>query len=878
MYTEHPWRLSTKELEQLYTTDVGTGLTGESCAEREKVWGKNRLAEKKKQPEILQFLQQFCEPTTLILLGAGVVSILLQEYTNAIAIAVLLLVNSIIGYVQEHRAETSLQAISQMTAPHAAVLRHGLRKEISAVDLVPGDVVILEAGDFVPADLRLVEVSALRVDESALTGESLPVEKRCDPLTEKDLPLAERANMAFMSTLVAHGRAKGIVTAIGAQTEMGKVAGMLEEIAPEKTPLQQKLSDISKTLSIASTAICLCIFGLGLFQGQPLYDIAMSAFSLAIAAIPEGMPLIVTIILACGIREMAKNNAIMKNLTAIETAGAANIVLSDKTGTLTQNKMTVTALYADGQVLTADSLLQHNDSVAALLRLGILNNDGVVQTDSLTVTGEATEAAILQAAVNAGISCPDVRDQAPRVYEIPFDSDRKRMTTVHKTQEGSLAIVKGAPEAVLALCAEIQMGGETEMLSAAQREGILYQNNCFSAQALRVIAVAYKVLEAFDQDPPEYESDLIFCGLFAMIDPPKEQVRDTVARFYAAGIDTAMITGDNSITATAIARQLGIAGKTITGSELDILSEAELGKIIQDCRVFARVTPQHKLKIVEAFQKSGNVAIMTGDGVNDAPALKKADIGVSMGIGGTEVAKSAADMILADDNFSTISHAILYGRQAYANIKRAIHLMLCGNIGEIAAIFLATALGKTLFGVPILLLTAVQILWFNVVSDALLCIALGMEPVNGQVMEQTPRKKGDAFFGGGLGCSIGLQGAMLGVLTFTAFVLGAWMGPDSPERFHTANTMAFMVLSFGQFFHSFTLRSDTQSAFQNMLSNKPLVFVFLLNSFVQISLVLVPFLRETFGLIRLSGVQWGAIFALAAVPVFAMELKKLCQR
>lgn len=864
-------------------TDINHGLSISQYELSKKIYGENILSKDKKQSNIKKFFRQFLEPTTLVLVVAGIISVFLKEYDNSIAITVLLLVNSIIGYIQEQKAETSLQAIKKISSAQTTILRDGITKKVPIEDVVVGDIVFLEAGDFVPADLRLFETNDLQVDESALTGESLAVEKTSETQETDSLPLAERVNMAYMNTLVTYGRGKGIVVAVGKETEMGKIAQLLKEITPDKTPLQKQLSEISKKLSILAVIICLAIFGIGVFQGQSIYDIAMSAFSLAIAAIPEGIPLIVTLILVMGIRDMAKNNAIMKNLTAIETAGASDIVLSDKTGTLTQNKMTVTNLYTNQQNLIYRDITGLSDNTAKLLDLGILNNNCTVSWEQgeSTILGEPTEAAIFQAAISQNIEPDKLRKKYPRMDEIPFDSARKLMTTVHQTAlEDKLVIVKGAPEVLLPLCNRIYLEGSPAELDDEQRRKIAAQTVRFAEEALRVIAVSYKMV--LKQTECNFEENLIFVGLFAMIDPPKEEAKETIAQFHQAGIDTAMITGDNKTTATAIAKALGIVmddSRTISGTELDALTEKELANSINNYRVFARVTPQHKLKIVTAFQNEEHVAIMTGDGVNDAPALKKADIGVSMGKGGTEVAKGAADMILIDDNFSTISYAIVYGRQAYNNIKRSIQLMLSGNIAVVLGIFLTTVLGNALFGRSVVLLNAVQILWFNVVSDTLLSVALGMESVDPSIMQEKPRKKKESFFGNGLGRRIILHGSMIGLVSFVAYVIGATMGGCSVEALTQANTMAFMTLSFAQFLHAFNLKSETESAFQKIFSNKILVLVFCINIILQLLIMLLPILRERiFEMNSITPQQWAITLFLSISPLIIVELKKLIVR
>lgn len=859
------------------------GLTIEQIQRNKEVYGRNCLLEKKKQSPTIKFLKQFLEPTTIVLIVAGIVTTFLGEYNNTIAILVLLLVNGTIGFIQEYKAETALQSIQQIATRQTTVIRDGIKRRINVEEIVVGDIVLLETGDYVPADLRLVESQDLQIDESALTGETLPVEKETTIQEVEDLPLAERINMAFMSTLVTAGRGKGVVTAVGNNTEIGHIAQLIQQIDSNKTPLQKQLSEISRVLSIIAIFICFLIFLIGVLQGQDLYDIAMSAFSLAIAAIPEGMPLIVTIILVMGARDMAKHHVIMKNLTAIETAGSSDIILSDKTGTLTQNKMTVRNLYINHAVLAYSDLTELTPDICKLLEFGALNNNATItfENEEPVIVGQATDSAILASAVSAHIKIDELRYHYPRIGEIPFDSDRKRMTTIHQLDnQQQLVIVKGALEILIQYCQKIDINGSAVLLDDKTKQKILEQARRFARGSLRVVAVTYKICPM--QTEEKYEEKLIFLGLFAMIDPPKEGVKEAIDRFNQAGIDTVMITGDNVETATSIAQLLGIVqddSRTISGFALDRLTEEELADTLHQYRVFARVTPEHKLKIMTAFQSKGHVAIMIGDGVNDALALKKADIGVAMGSGGTEVAKGAADMILVDDNFPTISYAICYGRQAYQNIKLSIQFMLSGNFASIFGITLMTIFGKTLFGSPVVLLNAVQILWFNIVSDTLLSVALGMEPLNSSIMNEPPRKKGENFFGNGLARTILINGMLVGFLTVTAYILGLLSGHNSLESYRQANTMAFMTLNFAQFFHAFNLKSQTESVFKTMFSNRILVIVFFISIGLQLSLICIPFVRETiFNMTVLSPMQWLIIFLLSITPVIVVELKKLVSR
>ena len=851
-------------------TELGThrsaGLSTREAEERLNRHGPNALAAPPGRGPLLRFLDQLRDPMILVLLAAAVLSVVAsggQEWVDAIIILVIIVVNAIISIVQEQNAERALEALGKMAAPMAHVVRDHRTVLLDTTQLVPGDVILLEAGDRVPADARLLESAALSADESALTGESMPVEKHAEALLPEDTAAADRTNMVLSATVITAGRGVAVVTATGMDTEVGRIAGLLLEEPDIDTPLQRKMTEISKSLSILCLAVCAVVFGAGMAWGRGILEMFLTAVSLAVAAIPEGLPAIVTIVLALGVQRMAGRGAIVKKLPAVETLGCASVICSDKTGTLTQNKMTVT-----GTVIPPEG----QRSLA--LTVGALCSDAVLSPDGRTASGDPTEAALVEAAAREGILQPQLLQDLPRRGEIPFDSVRKRMSTLHARPGGGFRLmVKGAPDVLLPRCAVLPDGSP---LSAARRRDLLAKGEDMAARALRVLAVAYR---DFPSMPPKLDGDLLereltFAGLMGMMDPPRKEVKAAVSNCLQAGIKPVMITGDHKLTAVAVARELGIfrsGDLAVTGADLDFMSQEMLEEEIASFSVFARVTPEHKMRIVKAWQKHGSVVAMTGDGVNDAPALRAADIGCAMGRTGTDVAKGAADMILTDDNFSTIAGAVEQGRGVYSNIKKAIHYLLSCNIGEIVTIFCATLLGFS--HMPLL---PVQLLWLNLVTDSLPALALGLEAVEPDVMHQKPRPAGEKLFAGPFAFRLLWQGLLVGGVTLAAFLLGGGrlVGPlQSAEGVST--TMAFATLTICQLFHAFDVRSEEHSIFHiGLLSNPAMNKAFAVGFVLQMLVLTLPPLQRIFSVVPLLPHQWMAVFALSLTPTLVCEIAK----
>lgn len=871
------YSMDINKLEEILDTDSEEGLPPSSIDGRLEKSGRNQLEEGRKQTLIGRFIRQLKDPTIIVLIFAAVISLLIGEIKNLIMIFLIIIVDAVIGIVQEQKAEASLEAIKKMTSPRAKVIRGGKQELVEIEFLVPGDLVVLEAGDLVPADMRITKCYDLKVDEASLTGESIPVEKHRGLIKEDKRTFADYSNMVFMGSVVTYGRAVGIVTDTGMNTQLGKIAGMLEDTELEVTPLQAKLKELAKILGIISLSVCLIIFMIGIIQGNDTYEVFINAFSLAVASIPEGLPAIVTVVLALGMQVMAKEKAIMRNLPAVETSGAANVICSDKTGTLTQNKMTVTNIYVNGSCVSIEDADYDNLTFRKLGTFGVLCND---TTDGM---GDPTEIALVNLAGKIGENPAGINKNYTRLHEIAFDSTRKLMTTVNEIDGEIISITKGAPEVLLSLCDTMEKDGIIEPIEKHDYKRIKKACENMSKKALRVLAIGYRPVKEEeihgDMDSNTLENKMVFLGLYGMIDPPREDVKKSIKECSEAGIRTIMITGDHDITATAIAMELGIvedASETITGSELEDLTDKQLDKKVKHYRVFARVSPEHKLRIVTALKRNGNVVVMTGDGVNDAPALKKADIGVAMGTTGTEVAKGAADMILADDDFGTIVSAVKYGRVVYDNIRKAVHFLLSGNFSEIVSIFLATMLGPWIFGMPVSLLSAVQILWINLVSDSLLAIALAFEAAESDIMKRQPRNMGASILGDNLGVKIIYQGLIIGIITFISYITGFRMGGNPEMAVKTGNTMAFMTLAFIQFFHVYNTRSLNNSVFKiGVFSNKYLNMAFVVNLLVQLMTMVVPMLRnEVFNLTMLDISQWAIVIGLSIMPVFIVEAEK----
>lgn len=864
-----PWHSFTVG-ETLEKTDGKPGgLTGQEAARRLTRDGENLLRGEKKSPLWLRLARQLRDPMVLVLLAAAGLSLVAsrgEEWLDAAIILLIVAVNAVISISQEDSAQRALEALRSMTAPRAMVLRDGRPQRVDARELVVGDVLVLEAGDQVPADCRLLDASGLKVDEAAMTGESVAVGKKATEGLTPELPLGDRCNLLLSATLVTAGRGTALVVATGMDTEVGRIAGLLLSQTEGQTPLQKKMEEISKTLSFVCLCVCGVMFGVGLLTGKNLLDMFLTAVSLAVAAIPEGLPAIVTIVLAMGVGKMAARNAIVKKLPAVETLGCASVICSDKTGTLTQNKMTVTRVFA-----------LRPDHQAAALTVAALCNDAVLHPNG-GLAGDPTETALLQAAAEAGLLQQALERECPRRRELPFDSDRKRMSTLHPMGDGRFRLlVKGAPDVLLPRCDRVLKEGE-ELLTAGLRRRLEEENEDMAAQALRVLGMAYKDMEC---DPgvltPEDEEGLVFAGLVGMIDPPRPEVKQAVARCRGAGIRTVMITGDHRLTAVAIARELDIMGRgdrAITGAELDFLPQAVLEEDVEQFSVFARVTPEHKMRIVHALQKKGRVVAMTGDGVNDAPALKAADIGCAMGKSGTDVAKSAADLILTDDNFSTIVSAVEQGRGIYSNIKKSIHYLLSCNIGEILTIFVATLLG--LGQMPLI---PVQLLWLNLVTDSLPALALGVEPVEKGVMELPPRVAGESLFAGGFATRLVWQGIMVGTLTLTAYFWGLYGLATPGLGYATANTMAFATLTLSQLFHAFDVRSERASLLHiGLLSNRAMNKAFLIGLAMQLAVLCLPPVMALFSVIPMTVAQWGAVLGLSITPLILCEGEKALAR
>ena len=844
-------------------TDPDQGLSQGEGARRLAGYGENKL-EKAKPPGLFrQVLAQLRDPMILVLLAAAALSFFAgggQDWLDTAIILLIVVFNTVISVSQEDNARKALEALEKLAAPRARVLREGVERRLESTHLVPGDILLLEAGDYVPADGRILWAAGLQTDESAMTGESLPVHKRAGDGLPPDTPLAERKNMVIGGTVVTGGRAKVVVTATGMQTEMGKIAGLLLRQGQGETPLQRKMKEVSRVLSLVCVGVCAVMFGVGMLQHRDILDMFLTAVALAVAAIPEGLPAIVTIVLAVGVGRMARRNAIIKRLPAVETLGCASVICSDKTGTLTKNQMTVLEVWTPAPA--------HRDRA---LTLGTLCGDA--QEGPGGYIGDPTETAIAQAAAQAGLEKAALERDMPRRGEAPFDSVRKRMATCHALPNGeALVAVKGAPEAVLARCTHLLGAQGPRPLTDGDRRRIAQVGGDLAGQALRVLAVAQRLQPALPKSMAAegLEAELTFVGLIGMMDPPRPEVRQAVDRCAGAGIRPVMITGDHKDTAVAIAKQLNIyrpGDKAIDGAGLDFLPQETLEEEIEAFSVYARVTPEHKMRIVQAWQRRGHVVAMTGDGVNDAPALKAADIGCAMGKTGTDVAKGAADMILTDDNFATVVAAVEQGRGIYANIRKAIHYLLSCNIGEILTIFLATLLPVS--QAP---LSPVQLLWLNLVTDSLPALALGMEPVEKTAMTQPPRGKEEPLFSKAFSRRLAWQGALVGGITLLAYGLGFHL----TGTFAVANTMAFATLTFSQLFHAFDVRSETTPLFRlGVLSNKAMNKAFLAGAALQAAVLLAPPLQGAFSVVPLALEQWGMVLALALTPLVVCEAAKL---
>ena len=857
-----PWHsMGAGEVLSALESDGRRGLSEREAAQRLARYGPNALARGKRPGWLSRLAGQLKDPMILVLLAAAVLSLGASggsDWLDAAIILLIVVVNACISLSQEDSAEKALAALRQMSAPLARVTREGKEARIPPEGLTPGDLIRLEAGDQVPADARVVESAGLRCDESAMTGESAPVSKTWEAVLPPETPLAERKNMVLAGTVVTAGRCVCVVTATGMGSEMGRIAGLLQDQSGGETPLQKKMGEVSRTLSFLCLCVCAVMFGVGLLLHYDLLTMFMTAVSLAVAAIPEGLPAIVTIVLSLGVGRLARRRAIVKRLPAVETLGCAQVICSDKTGTLTQNKMTVTQTW----------LLRPEDS-ALFWTAAALCGDVKVDCDLAgrpRCTGDPTETALVWGALQAGLDKRQLEETWPRRGELPFDSSRKRMSTIHLRPDGGFRVmVKGAPDVLLTCCT----------LDEVSRRRVLDANAAMADQALRVLGVAYRDLSFLPRslDSGTLEHGLTFVGLAGMMDPPRPEVIQAVRDCYTAGIRPIMITGDHRRTAVAVAKETGIFRQgdlALTGADLDFMPQELLEEEVERFSVYARVTPEHKMRIVQAWQKRGRVVAMTGDGVNDAPALKAADIGCAMGKSGTDVARGAADMILTDDNFATIVSAVEEGRGIYANIRKAIHYLLSCNIGEILTVFVAT-----LFHFPRLPLVPVQLLWLNLVTDSLPALALGVEPVEAGVMEQPPRDAHKPLFDRAFSLRLAWQGVMVGALTLGAYFLGAFVLGAGDGAWATANTMAFATLTFCQLFHAFNVRSEDRSLFAlGVFSNPAMLRAFAAGAVMQLAVLCLPPLQAVFQTVAMTAAQWAAVLALALTPILVCELAK----
>ena len=879
------------EVESTLKTNAENGLTAEEAKKRQEEYGLNELKAKKKKSLFVKFLEQFKDFMIIILIISAIISGVVgvaqgEGFTDTIIILVVVVVNAIIGVAQENKAEKSLEALQKLSSHVAKVVRDGKLQVIQSKELVPGDIVILETGDYVPADLRIIEAINLKSQEAALTGESVPVEKMAAKIEDEKIGIGDRINMLFSSSLITYGRGKAVVVETGMNTEVGKIADIINTAEDQGTPLQQKLNKLGKTLGVVALVICAVIFVVGLLYGKEPIHMFMTAVSLAVAAIPEGLPAVFTIVLAIGVQRMVKRNAIVKKLPAVETLGSASVICSDKTGTLTQNKMTVEKVFCDGNLVNLEESADMID-IKKLVYASMLCNDTKISEDD-KLTGDPTETALVDMAFKLDFD-PSVYGMFPRVAEIPFDSDRKLMTTVHEENGKYVVYTKGGVDELLANCNSYILEGDIKTDLEEYKEIIRRYNMEMAQNALRVLAMAYKVLDhkPTAEEIKELESNLTYIGMVGMIDPPRLEVKDAVQECKEAGIKTVMITGDHKITAIAIAKSLGILendDEAITGTELEEMSDEDLIKNVRKYSVYARVSPEHKVRIVKAWQANGEIVAMTGDGVNDAPSLKIADIGCAMGVVGTDVAKEAADVILTDDNFATVVSAVEEGRRIYDNILKAIQFLLSSNIGEIVVLFLAiliTPLLSKQFGVDITLietLLPIHILWINLVTDSLPALALAVDPAADNVMKRKPlknTKKG--IFTKGMTWRIVYQGLMIGLITLTAFIIGL-STPDvsQEEKVKIGQTMAFYVLALSELVHVFNIRDNKRSIFKTgIFNNSKLILATVVSASLMFVILFTQGLRNIFSLAMLPAMHVFETVMLVLAPVIIVEIFKL---
>lgn len=889
-----------EEIEQKLETDKEKGITTEEVKKRKEKYGLNELKAKKKKSLLQKFIEQFKDFSIIILIIAAIVSGVVgvaqgEGVTDTIIILIVVIVNAIIGVSQEAKAEKSLEALQKLTDHATKVIRNGILEVVPAKELVPGDVVVLDTGDYIPADLRVIEAVNLKSQESSLTGESVPVEKTPEVIEETEVGIGDRTNMLFSSSLITYGRGKGIVVETGMTTEVGKIAGMLENAEEQSTPLQDKLNGLSKTLGMAALVICVIIFGIGIIQGKEPIHMFMSAVSLAVAAIPEGLAAVSTIVLAIGVQKMVKKNAIVKRLPAVETLGSSTVICSDKTGTLTQNKMTVEKIFWNNAVREAGNIQSNeiDDELTKLIYANMLCNDTKISSDG-TLTGDPTETALVDMAFKLNFD-PTIYDTMPREDEIPFDSDRKLMTTVNNVNGKYIVYTKGGIDELLTRCTAYELNNQIYEEIDVYSNKIREENEKMAKQALRVLGCAYKELnhKPTKEEMQNIESDLIFIGMVGMIDPPREEAKKAVDKCKTAGIKTVMITGDHKITATAIAKKLGILendDEAITGADLENMTDEELEKNVRKYSVYARVSPEHKVRIVKAWQKNGEIVAMTGDGVNDSPALKTADIGCAMGMVGTDVAKEAADVILTDDNFATIVSAVEEGRRIYDNILKVIQFLLSSNIGEIVVLFLATLLTPLFanwFGITDIshleILLPIHILWINLVTDSLPALALAFDPANKGIMERKPSKAGKSVFTKGMTWRVIYQGAMIGLLTLSAFAIGLATTKEpingltlDESKIEVGQTMAFVTLALSELVHVFNVRDNKNSIFKTgIFNNMKLMGAIIVSALLVFVILAVPQLRTIFSIPVLPTQNIVELICLILAPIVIVEIFKL---
>ena len=899
---EHNWfNKDVSEVEKELQTDINKGLNNEQVKEKTEKYGLNELQAAKKKTLLQRFLDQFKDFSIIVLIIAAIVSGAVgiaqgEGITDTIIILIVVIVNAVIGVAQESKAEKSLEALQKLSDHASKVIRNGSMSVIPAKELVPGDIVVLDTGDYIPADLRIIEAVNLKSQESSLTGESVPVEKSVEKLDDKEIGIGDRVNMLFSSSLVTYGRGKGIVVETGMTTEVGKIAGMINSAEKQETPLQQKLNKLGKTLGIVALSICVLIFIIGLIQGKEPISMFMTAVSLAVAAIPEGLAAVSTIVLAIGVQKMVKKNAIVKRLPAVETLGSATVICSDKTGTLTQNKMTVEKIFWNNQLKDMSDVqkIENKDKeLTELIYANMLCNDTKIAENG-DLAGDPTETALIDMAFKLDFK-QDVIEKLKRVEEVPFDSDRKLMTTVNQVDNKYIVYTKGGIDELLNRCIDYEINGEKKTDLEEYTKTIRSQNETMAKEALRVLGCAYKEIDHVPskEEMKDIESNLTFIGMVGMIDPPREEAKKAVEKCKTAGIKTVMITGDHKITATAIAKKLGILeneDEAITGLELEKMSDEELERNVRHYSVYARVSPEHKVRIVKAWQKNGEIVAMTGDGVNDSPALKTSDIGCAMGIVGTDVAKEAADVILTDDNFATIVSAVEEGRRIYDNILKVIQFLLSSNVGEIVVLLVATLMTPLIghwFGIADLnhleILLPIHILWINLVTDSLPALALAFDPANKGIMNRKPLKPSKGVFTKGMVWRVIYQGVMIGGLTLAAFLIGLGTTTEpidgltlEESKIEVGQTMAFVTLAFSELVHVFNVRNNKESLFKTkVFNNSKLIWAILASAALMLVILLVPALRNVFSIPVLPTQNVLELVGLVIAPLIIVELFKL---